>query len=357
MKIAVYAIALNEEKFAQRWADSAAEADYRVVADTGSTDGTVALLRHAGVTVHDIAIKPWRFDHARNASLDLVPQDADICIPLDLDEVLLPGWRQALEAAWVPGTTRLRYSFVLSWDDKGAPRSFFYARKIHHRHGYIWRHAAHELIYPLPGVHEEIAWAETLTIHHLPDKAKPRGQYLDLITLAMQEDPADARCAHNYAVELMQHRRYAEAILAFDRYLAMPDATSREERAAAMRYLGRCYTKLGQLDAAGNAYRMACAEAPDAREPWYDLGKFCQDRKDWAGGVAAAEAMLNITEWPREHVRILKAWGVGPYDFGSICAYHTGQMDLAREWAEKALELAPDDVRLLKNRALIFAKR
>ena len=37
MKVAVYSIALNEAKFAERWADSAAEADYRVVADTGST--------------------------------------------------------------------------------------------------------------------------------------------------------------------------------------------------------------------------------------------------------------------------------------------------------------------------------
>ena len=73
MKIAVYTIALNEAANAQRWADSAADADYRIVADTGSSDDTVERLTRAGVTVHRIAIRPWRFDDARNAAMALHP--------------------------------------------------------------------------------------------------------------------------------------------------------------------------------------------------------------------------------------------------------------------------------------------
>ena len=53
--IAVYTIAVNEAAHAERWAESAAEADYRIVADTGSTDDTVERLIRAGVTVHRIA--------------------------------------------------------------------------------------------------------------------------------------------------------------------------------------------------------------------------------------------------------------------------------------------------------------
>ena len=41
MKIAVYCIALNEEKFVESWYNSAKDADYLLIADTGSTDCTV----------------------------------------------------------------------------------------------------------------------------------------------------------------------------------------------------------------------------------------------------------------------------------------------------------------------------
>ncbi|MCM2324697.1 MAG: hypothetical protein NDJ90_15670 [Oligoflexia bacterium] len=106
MKIAVYAIALNEEKFAQRRARCCAEA---------SSDHTVELLQAEGVEVHRERIEPWRYDSARNRSLDPIPADVDVCIALDLDEVLAPGWRQALEAAWTPETTLLRYPFITDW--------------------------------------------------------------------------------------------------------------------------------------------------------------------------------------------------------------------------------------------------
>ena len=43
MKIAVYAIAKNEEAFVTRWVESAADADYVVLLDTGSSDRVCVL--------------------------------------------------------------------------------------------------------------------------------------------------------------------------------------------------------------------------------------------------------------------------------------------------------------------------
>ncbi len=80
MKICVYAISKNEEKFAKRWAKSMSEADEIYVLDTGSTDNTVQKLREENVKVTVKPISPWRFDTARNESLKLVPLDTDICI-------------------------------------------------------------------------------------------------------------------------------------------------------------------------------------------------------------------------------------------------------------------------------------
>src|SRR5690348_8705571 len=113
MKVAVYTIALNEAAHAERWASSCAEADYRIVADTGSTDGTVEALEAQGVTVHRIAVRPWRFDLARNAAMALIPADVDVCCTMDMDMFLDPGWRPRLEAAWREDTTALYCRLML----------------------------------------------------------------------------------------------------------------------------------------------------------------------------------------------------------------------------------------------------
>ena len=92
MEICVYAISKNESRFVDRWMDSMSEADSVVVLDTGSTDDTVEKLRTRGAVVVVESISPWRFDVARNRSLELVPATADLCVCTDLDEVFHPGW-------------------------------------------------------------------------------------------------------------------------------------------------------------------------------------------------------------------------------------------------------------------------
>ena len=75
MKIAVYTIAKNEAKFVKPWYESAKEADYLLIADTGSTDDTVAVAQSLGIVCHTITVDPWRFDDARNASLAALPKE------------------------------------------------------------------------------------------------------------------------------------------------------------------------------------------------------------------------------------------------------------------------------------------
>ena len=93
MKVIVYAITKNESKFVCRWYESMKEADEIYVLDTGSTDDTVDILKELGVIVKVEEINPWRFDVARNKSLEMVPEDAEICVCTDLDEVFEKGWR------------------------------------------------------------------------------------------------------------------------------------------------------------------------------------------------------------------------------------------------------------------------
>ena len=88
-RICVYAICKNEEKFIKRWYDSVKEADDIYVLDTGSTYESINLLKKLEIHVKNKKIIPWRFDVARNESLKMVPEDTDICVCLDLNEIIV----------------------------------------------------------------------------------------------------------------------------------------------------------------------------------------------------------------------------------------------------------------------------
>jgi glycosyltransferase involved in cell wall biosynthesis len=352
VKIAVYTIALNEERFARRWAVSAADADYRVVADTGSTDATVHTLRSLGVSTHPISIHPFRFDHARQASLDLIPEDADVCICLDLDEILRPGWRPILERAWAsaPDITRLRYTFIFSWLPDGQPDYTLFQDRIHARRGYQWRYPAHEAACPINAGDERIALAPDLIIEHHPDPAKPRSSYLDLLALGTRESPADPRPSYYYGRELLIRGQYADATTELLRHLSLPGAGP-DERAQSMYYLARAYAILQNLDQAERWFFAAAHECPGWRDPWVELAQVLHERKDWLGGMWAAERALAITEHKVPIGRRAHAWGAAPWDLLSTCAWFAGARAQALQAARQAAKLDPADQRLRENLA------
>ena len=341
MKIAVYAISKNEEQFVERFCESAKEADIILIADTGSTDNTVQKAREHGATVHSIAVKPWRFDIARDAALVLLPADIDVCISLDLDEELQPGWREEIERVWKEDTTRLRYKF-----DWGAGIAFYY-EKIHHRHGYHWHHPCHE--YPMPDVRTKEVWAHTdmLLAVHKPDPTKSRGQYMDLLHVAVTEDPRCPRNAFYYARELTFYSRWHEAVDSLNKYLAMPEATWPNERSYAMRLLGKSYDELN-WDGIG-WYRKACAEAPNTREAWCDLAMACYRKSMWQECFAAASNVLAIKDKELVYTMDPSVWGSKPHDLLALSAHHIGLKDLALEHGQIAVDLEPNNERLIKN--------
>ena len=347
LKIAVYAISKNEEQFVNRFCDSAKDADLVLIADTGSTDKTVELALQNGAKVYDICIKPWRFDKARDTALALIPGDFDVCISLDLDEVLEPGWREEIERVWKDDTTRLRYKF-----DWGAGISFFY-EKIHHRVGYHWHHPVHE--YPRPDARTKEVYANTdmLLVSHHPDNTKSRGQYMPLLELAVTEDPRCPRNAFYHARELTFYSRWQEAIVALNKYLAMPEATWQNERCYAMRLLGMSYEHLGNHWEAHKWYRLAVAEAPGTREPWCELAMFAYKKSLWVECYSAAKSALEIKDKALVYTMDPEVWGARPWDLASIAAWHLGLKDEALALLAKAIELAPDDQRLRNNLQLI----
>ncbi len=342
LKIAVYAIALNEEQFVKRFCAAAKDADLIFIADTGSTDDTIGYIGLCGAHYETINITPWRFDDARNAALALLPRDIDVCVSLDLDEELQPGWREEIERVWVEGTTRLRYGF-----DWGAGIAFQY-EKIHARHGYRWKHPCHE--YPVPyGIEERYAQTDKLLVIHKPDNTKSRAQYLPLLEMSVAEDPNDPRNAFYYARELSFHEQWQRAIDECNRYLALPGATWANERCYAYRVISRCCDALGDWDGAMRAARMASVESPGTREPWCEIAKLAYVRQQWPECYGAAMTALAIEHRELVYTVDPAVWGALPHDYASIAAWHLGHRAEALQHAERAAELSPDDERLLGN--------
>ena len=354
MKVVVYAICKNEEAFVDRWMDSMSEADQVVVLDTGSSDRTVEKLRRRGALVTAEIISPWRFDTARNRSLELVAEDADICVCTDLDEVLRPGWRAALEAAWVPGTGQATYRYTWSFNPDGSEGVVFWYEKIHSRHGYQWVHPVHEiLVWTGEGTPAPMVTAEGVQLDHHPDPSKSRGQYLPLLELSAAEDPEDDRSIHYLGREYLFHGRWDDCIRTLKRHLSMPRAVWRDERCASMRYIAKASLMKGERREARDWYLRAIAEAPHLREPYTELAHLLYEEEQWDGVLYFTGCALAITHRPRTYICEAASWGSLPHDLRAIAFYRTGRLREALREAEEALALEPSDLRLAGNAALI----
>jgi hypothetical protein len=274
-------------EFIERWAKSSVDADLQVLVDTGSPPDRIECARDLGVTVHQIAVRPWRFDVARNAALALIPEDIDLVVKVDVDEMLVGDWRDVIENA--PHAMRYSYTYVWNFDAEGRADVQFMADHTISRFGWQWRHPVHEALYwtgdgpappttPLPFV-----------IAHLADPDKPRSQYLPLLAQAVAEDPADDRMAHYYARELFFRGDWVAARQEFVRHLSLPSAVWEAERAQSYRYLAKMddYPERWLLKAA--------AEAPGRREPWVDLAEHWLEREQpgLAAGYAARALMIS----------------------------------------------------------------
>jgi len=343
MKIAVYAISKNESQFVERFCQSAADADLILIADTGSTDDTKELAEQHGATVYDICITPWRFDKARDAALALIPRDIDVCVSLDLDEILESGWREEIERVWTENTTRLRYKF--DWSSG----VIFYSEKIHHRHGYHWHHPCHEYIRADARISEVYAHTDKLLVSHYPDPTKSRGQYLDLLELSIKEDPHCPRNAFYYARELTFYKRWQEAVTALNSYLALPGAIWPNERCYAMRLLAKSHQALNNYSESVKWARLACAEDPNIREPWVELASMYYDQRQWHNCFSAAKTALDIKDKALVYTMDPTVWGAVPHDLLAISAYNLGLYELALEHGKLATEHEPQNQRLIDN--------
>lgn len=275
--ICAYAIFRNEAPRVARWLDSVADCDGWFVLDTGSTDGTVDELRRLGISYAQAEFHPFRFDDARNTALALVPTDFDLCLRLDADEVIEPGWRDAFEAVYQPNVFQYRYTVV----NHGADIIWGQIRRddLHARFGFRWRLPTHEVLEGPGGLPTVVPG---MTVHHHAEP-KDRSFNSSVLALAAITDPHDPRVAFYYARELWYIGAWELCRQEMQRFLAMPDGWGPERCEA--------YRVLAAIDFLPERWLWkAIGEAPERREPFVDLVRlYLRD-----GRLDEADHMLSL---------------------------------------------------------------
>lgn len=344
-KIAVYTIALNEEKHVARWYRSAKDADLLLIADTGSTDRTVEVAEELGITVHHLAVKPWRFDVARNASLALIPDDVDICIQLDVDEVLMGDWRAKVEAAFEQGIDWPLYKHVNGWDREGKPVYFQWYFKIHPRHGFTWRYPIHEIIEPLPGTKSRRETID-LEVWHLQDQKKARS-YLSLLEMGATEAPTDWRMNHYLTREYWYAGNHQKVIESAYKTLKISGGWD-IERASTCIWASEAAWNLGNAEWSLEWARRACEESPRFYEAWHWRARTTHFMELWHESYISAS---KIDTLPRMDTHLTKhiAWAYEGFDLAAFAAYRLGYHREAIYFGERAIAGNPDDQRLQTN--------
>ncbi len=355
MKVCVYAISKNEEKFVSKWVASMKEADEIYVLDTGSTDQTVSLLEEAGVHVKVEVIDPWRFDVARNKSLEMVPEDTDICVCTDFDEVFDPGWREKIEKAWQEDTTRCQYTYHWSLDQDDKPVVSFFLNQVHKRFGYRWTHPVHEVLSYDFG-EEVVVSCPDVILRHYPDTTKSRSSYLPLLELSVKENPEDDRNMHYLGREYMYYEMWEKSIATLKKHLSLKNAVWKDERAASMRFIARCYKHLGNLEEARRWYSLAFLEAPHLRDALVEKALLEYEEEQYSEVEKLCFRALEIKGHEKTYINEPFSWNNTIYDLLSISAYYLGRYEQAVYFVDIALEYTPNDSRLLNNRKLFKEK-
>lgn len=353
-KVCVYAICKNESQFVERWVSSVKEADDIYVLDTGSSDNTVELLEKKGVHVTQKIIKPWRFDVARNISLELVPKDTDICVCCDLDEVFDEGWRETLESVWDKTVDKVKYNYNWSFDEYGKPATTFYMEKIHRRKGYKWVHPVHEVLNAK--ANEKIILTDKITLNHYPDSTKSRSSYLPLLELSVQEDPEDDRNMHYLGREYMYHGDYDKSIDTLIRHLSMPRATWDAERCASMRFISRCYIHLNRTKEAEMWLKEAIKEASYLRESYVELAALYLNEKRYQEAYDLLEKAFLIKEKPVIYINEAFAWNDYIYELMGLVCYNLKLYPESLKYMQEAEKLNENCERIKNNVKIIEEK-
>lgn len=233
MKTAVYTILKNEKKYIEKWLYYARPFDYRVLLDTGSTDGSWELLQeHAkddkNLIIEQKIFTPWRFDIARRHNLAMVPSEVTWCLSPDLDEYFSINTREEMDKIIqaVPNITNIACDRldIYSRTVRVGPPNFIASNKIHLRADYTWNQPIYEHLSWIHKDREELElYSDDIFLIHDQDfQKKERSElYISMLENEYAVNPQNTWCLWYFLYHLKKSNqldRYIPAACNFLKY-------------------------------------------------------------------------------------------------------------------------------------------
>jgi glycosyltransferase involved in cell wall biosynthesis len=351
-------IVKNESKAIKRCLSSVKNViDYWIIVDTGSSDGTPALIKdcmkHIPGELHE---RPWiDFEHNRNQALALSKGKGDYLLFIDADEELafsetfkMPPLDKDYYIAKVREVTnRIDYTRTLL---------------VNNHLNWSWKGVRHELIQcPAAKSHQILAGVTNLSRTEEGCRSQDPNKYLNdaiAIEKALQDEPTNSRYMFYLGQSYLNAKEHDKALKSYEKRAAMGGY---DEEVFISLYLVAYLQEQLKMPAETitQSYWKAFHYRPTRAEPLYRLAAHYNQSKTPLLGYLVAKYGLTIP-YPQDTL-FVEPW---IYDWGlqtqvGECAAHLGKMEEASEAFQKILsdQNLPADIRAIEEKNLSTIKK
>jgi len=314
--------------------------DELIVADTGSTDNTVAVAQAMGAKVVHFA---WIDDFSAARNFAFAQATTDWSFWLDADDIAINPERIRPLVANAPADVGgYQWRYINGRNNDGTPAfSYWRERCVRNDSGRRWQGRIHEVM--LIDERLRLVRSDEVSVEHQPPAGREKDPGRNLRIL---EDEFNlAKGAPGARTLFYLGREYADNGQT-DKAIEILTRSGREDPWADQRYLaltqvGALQTSKGNYDEAIDVYLESLKTHPTWPDAYFGLAQCYYYRQDWPKVIHWIEIARScpIPDTPlfRDERQLKIEWLI----FYTNALHHVGRAEAAREWTRLALKLDP----------------
>ncbi|MDD9269646.1 MULTISPECIES: glycosyltransferase [unclassified Paenibacillus] len=346
-------IVKNEEDSIERCLNSVCDiVDEIIIVDTGSNDQTKAIVRKYTERIYDFV---WVDDFAAARNYAFNQASMQYIFWLDADDILMEKDRimfAALKETLAPSIDSVTMNYHLAFDEFGELTTSLRRNRLVKRSNHFqWIGAVHEYL-EVWGViiNSDIAVTHS-SLHH--DNDRNLRIYENRLSHGEQFSPRDL---YYFANELLDHRRFEEAISYYEKFLATGKGWV-EDNISACGKLADAFHKLGDHQNEFHSSLRSFQFGPPRAEFCCRIGYHFLDRNDIQSSIfwytLATQLELSNETWGVVNP-VYSTWL--PHLQLCVCYDRIGKYELAYQQNEAARRYRPNDKRIIQNKSYLESK-